>query len=122
MGQGNWQVGILRHPRALTLEEVTRCQKYANAKAPQTRKHDYCGLLAPDMLRCPIGGGPRRYGVLNIRASNQAVRTHYNIPHRGSDGTFLFRIHHRGFSVSSPTLSAEERRRTRTNSQRVVTR
>ena len=61
-------------------------------RPPQTNRRDYCALMSAEMFRCPIGGGTREYGILNIRSPKQAIKTHYNLHHKGSDGVFTFRI------------------------------
>ena len=77
-----WEVVMHRHPTRLTKEEKAYALECVQAVPPAIRKHGFCPVNAPTMLRCPIGGGTCRYSILNSKTLRQAIQTHFNLHHK----------------------------------------
>ena len=93
ISEGKWAVTIDRHPTRLTHEEKRYALECVQAVPPAIRKHGFCPVNAPTMLRCPIGGGTCRFGILNAKTLRNAVQTHFNLHHKSTPlNTFEIKI------------------------------
>ena len=76
------EITILRHPTRLTKDEKAFSLECLRVTPPAVNKHDFRPINAAMMLRCPIGGGTRRFGILNPKSLRNSIQTHFNLHHR----------------------------------------
>ena len=95
-----WEVVIWRTPTRMTMQERDFSRKCTQTYPPSTKKYNFHPISAPQMLRCPIGGGSCLGSLINIKTPKAAAFTHFSLHHRdgkmysikieGSHNNFLY--------------------------------
>ena len=80
------EVVILRAPTRMTPQEREYSRQCSRSFPPSTKKHSFHPISAPQMIRCPIGGGSCGHSLINKKNPKGAVFTHFSAHHR--DGLF----------------------------------
>ena len=83
-----WCVDIYRTPTRMSPEEKIFSEQCRGTEPPATYRRNYHSPSMPQMLRCPIGGGSCKNGLINVRNAKAAVNSHFNLHHR-SRGKFF---------------------------------
>ena len=52
---------------------------------PSLKRHNFHPITAPQMLRCPLGGGTCGHSLINIKNPKGSIYTHFSVHHRTGD-------------------------------------
>ena len=98
LDEGRWEITITRHPTRLTSDEKTSSLECIQMNPPAVYKHNFCPITAAQLSRCPIGGGTRKYRILNPKSLRNTIPTHFNLHYRSTpQNTFELKVgNHRG--------------------------
>ena len=80
---------------------------------PAVHKHGFCPFNVAMMLRCPIGGGTCKYGVLNAKSLRHSIQAHFYVHHRSVPLNFSeikIDAHRGGFFYINYPVSAGQAR------------
>ena len=94
------EVVIWRAPTMMTPKEREFSRQCTDAFPPSTKKRSFHAIPAPQMLRCPVGGGTCFLSIINVKNPRGSANSHFSIHHRngaqystkveGSRNNFLY--------------------------------
>ena len=87
-----WCADLYRLPTRMTPEKKLFSEQCRAAEPPATYQRNYHSPSMPQMIRCPIGGGSCKNGLINVRNSKAAINSHFNMHHRSRGEFFRLKI------------------------------